>query len=314
MEIYKDLLEYCEALGMRLKRSGSRFVTRCPLPMHNGTDKHPSFTIYPETGTFYCFGCLNSGDAVELARLLGIEPPVILHKRTKKIRQKYFDPSEEQIKLMTRFVDIYSGHIPKPIRKYLNLCRGFTDEEIEKFKIGYCTGKRFFFGLAERKLAYLLGIVNFLGWERFGQRIIIPEIRDNKVIWFQGRTFSEEHPTKYLNVRLSAPLFGIESCIGSKYVWVTEGTLDALALISVGEPAVALIGTTLVNRHRDFFFGRIVKMCLDNDDTGRMAIGKLKSQLKGIAMITVDIKLPEEIKDIAELKAKGELEKWLNIK
>lgn len=310
MEIYNDLLEYCEALGMHLKRSGTRYVANCPLPMHNGTDTNPSFTVYPNQ-TFYCFGCLNSGDATELARFLGIEPPVILRKKTRKTVQKYFDPNEAQIELMTRFVDIYSGYIPKSIRKYLNVCRGFTDEEIEVFKIGYCTGRRFYLKLAERKLAYLLGIVNFLGWEKFGSRIIIPEMRNDKVIWFQGRTITEEHPLKYLNVKLSPPLFGIESCTGSKYVWVTEGTIDALSLITAGEPAVALIGAFLANRHKDFFFGRIVKICLDSDDAGRMAVGKLKSQLKGIAMITVDVRLPEGIKDVAELKAKGELEKWL---
>jgi len=279
--------------------------------MHNGTDQNPSFTVYPETGTFYCFGCLNSGDAFGLAYLLEIEPPVILCKQKRKIRQKYFDPSKAQIELMTRYVSIYSGFIPKPIQNYLRVCRGFTDEEIKRFKLGYSTGRRFYLTLAERKLAYLLGLANMVGWEKFGQRIIIPEIRDNKIIWLQGRTLFEDHPLKYLNVKLSTPLFGLESCIGSKYVWVTEGTLDALSLISVGEPAVALIGTDLADRHRDFFFGKIVKICLDSDHAGRMAVGKLKSKLKSIAMITIDVKLPDGIIDIAELKAKGELEKWL---
>jgi DNA primase len=40
---------------------------RCPLPDHE--DKTPSFTPYPETQSFFCFGCLRGGDVVELYRL-----------------------------------------------------------------------------------------------------------------------------------------------------------------------------------------------------------------------------------------------------
>lgn len=313
MEIYNNFVEYCEALGIELRSSGNRFVAHCPLPTHNGTDTNPSFTIYPETGTFYCFGCLNGGDAFELARLLGKEPPVVLQKQIRRTIPKYFDPSDEQIEIMTRFCRSCNHYLPKPIREYLNN-RGFTDEEIERFQLGYANGNRLHLSLAERKLAYLLGMTSLFGSEFFRNHVIIPEIRDNKIIWFQGRILdtSADLKTKYLNVKLSPPLFGVESCANSKYLWVTEGTLDALALISNKEPAVALIGTTLSARHRDFFFGRIVRMCLDSDDAGRAAVGKLKSQLRGVAMITIDIRLPEGIKDVAELKERGELEKWLN--
>jgi DNA primase len=40
---------------------------RCPLPDHE--DKTPSFTLYPETQSFFCYGCLRGGDVVELYRL-----------------------------------------------------------------------------------------------------------------------------------------------------------------------------------------------------------------------------------------------------
>jgi hypothetical protein len=39
----------------------------CPLPDHE--DKRPSFTLYSETQSFFCFGCLRGGDVVELYRL-----------------------------------------------------------------------------------------------------------------------------------------------------------------------------------------------------------------------------------------------------
>lgn len=48
-----------------LRRVGSRWVARCPLPGHD--DRTPSFTIYSETNSWHCYGCLRGGDVVTLA-------------------------------------------------------------------------------------------------------------------------------------------------------------------------------------------------------------------------------------------------------
>jgi DNA primase len=50
----------------QLRRVGERWVARCPLPGHE--DRSPSFTVYFETDSFFCFGCLVGGDVIELAR------------------------------------------------------------------------------------------------------------------------------------------------------------------------------------------------------------------------------------------------------
>ena len=51
----------------KMRRSGDRWVAHCPLPGHK--DRSPSFTVYPETNSWFCFGaCLVGGDVVELAR------------------------------------------------------------------------------------------------------------------------------------------------------------------------------------------------------------------------------------------------------
>jgi len=50
----------------QLRRVGEKWVARCPLPHH--ADRSPSFTVYPETDSFFCFGCLVGGDVIELAR------------------------------------------------------------------------------------------------------------------------------------------------------------------------------------------------------------------------------------------------------
>lgn len=51
-----------------LKRVGDRWVGQCPWPDHE--DRSPSFTVYPETNSCWCYGCLRGGDVVELYRLV----------------------------------------------------------------------------------------------------------------------------------------------------------------------------------------------------------------------------------------------------
>jgi hypothetical protein len=51
----------------KMRRAGKTWVTNCLLPNHE--DRSPSFVVYPETNSWYCFSCLAGGDVVELARL-----------------------------------------------------------------------------------------------------------------------------------------------------------------------------------------------------------------------------------------------------
>jgi hypothetical protein len=51
----------------KMRRVGKTWATNCLLPNHE--DRSPSFVVYPETNSWYCFSCLRGGDAVELARL-----------------------------------------------------------------------------------------------------------------------------------------------------------------------------------------------------------------------------------------------------
>jgi hypothetical protein len=52
----------------KLRRVGKTWATNCLLPNHE--DRTPSFVVYPETNSWYCFSCLRGGDVVELARLV----------------------------------------------------------------------------------------------------------------------------------------------------------------------------------------------------------------------------------------------------
>lgn len=50
----------------RLKKSGDKYSCLCPFH----SEKHPSFCLYPETNTFYCFGCGEAGDVFDLVMKL----------------------------------------------------------------------------------------------------------------------------------------------------------------------------------------------------------------------------------------------------
>jgi CHC2 zinc finger len=52
----------------KMRRVGETWATNCLLPNHE--DRTPSFVIYPETDSWYCFSCLRGGDVVELYRLV----------------------------------------------------------------------------------------------------------------------------------------------------------------------------------------------------------------------------------------------------
>jgi hypothetical protein len=51
----------------KMRRSGTRWITKCPLPDHD--DRTPSFVVYTETNSWFCHGCLRGGDVVKLAQL-----------------------------------------------------------------------------------------------------------------------------------------------------------------------------------------------------------------------------------------------------
>lgn len=56
-----------EVLGVDLERRGATLVGHCPFHQ----EKTPSFTVYPKADTFWCFGCFQPGDGVDIFAMLG---------------------------------------------------------------------------------------------------------------------------------------------------------------------------------------------------------------------------------------------------
>jgi hypothetical protein len=64
-----DIVDYISK-HVELRQRGNKWLGKCPFPDHQ--DSTPSFWVYPESRSFYCFGCLKGGDVIEYAKLRGI--------------------------------------------------------------------------------------------------------------------------------------------------------------------------------------------------------------------------------------------------
>lgn len=64
-----EIEDYLRSKGYVPKGVGDTLRIPCPFPWHN--EKVASFTIYPATNSFYCFGCKTGGDLNRLMKLLG---------------------------------------------------------------------------------------------------------------------------------------------------------------------------------------------------------------------------------------------------
>lgn len=64
----KERVDIVEHIGRftELRKVGKNLIGRCPLPGHD--DSSPSFYVYPETKSFYCFGCAIGGDVITFAQ------------------------------------------------------------------------------------------------------------------------------------------------------------------------------------------------------------------------------------------------------
>jgi DNA primase len=208
-----------------LKRSGASFKGLCPF--HE--EKTPSFHVFPESGTFKCFGCSEGGNVFgflmkrtgmsfrealeEVSRETGIALPTgppspgeaeAAHRRGSVLDVLQFAAAYFR-KLLT---DLPAA---EPARRYL-ADRGFTPETLETFGVGFARqeydGERSLLGYAHSKgidsrILEAAGLVrvNERGkrYDFFRGRIMFP-IRDfrGRVIGFGGRILDQDGP-KYVN-------------------------------------------------------------------------------------------------------------------
>lgn len=310
-----------EREGVALRPSGQRLVGRCPL--HD--DRRPSFTVYPDTASFYCFGCGAGGDVIAfLARLreVGFREAVALLEETKfpwsrntpkrvpelplgerLTRQTANAPQDTATRtIIAAAVDYYHARIWRSGIALTYLAkRGITPAMIRRHRLGFAGAQGL--GRHLQRLGCVASTAGHLGLVRAGRepftgRVIIPDLdATGWATWLTGRAVTASGP-RYLNLRLSVPILGLRTVQGDNVV-VVEGPFDLLTARAWGLPAVALLGTRVshgvVDALRSF---RRVYTALDADPAGEQATRAL-AEAMGARLIAVP--LPDGVGDVNDL-------------
>lgn len=288
---------------LTLKKRGVNMLGLCPF--HN--EKTPSFTVSPVKNIFKCFGCGRSGTPVGfIMEYENISYPDALkylaHKYNIEIQEKDFSP-EEKVELQRKeslylVNDFAATHFQQNLTdsdygKAAGLSyfksRGFTEETIKRFRLGFAfpNGNDLYSDALKKgyKAEYLeeLGLVNASHKDFFVNRVMFPVFNlSGRVIGFGGRalTISDKTP-KYLNspesevYHKSKILYGFfqakTAIKKANNCYLVEGYTDVLALHQAGiELGVASSGTSLTPDQARLIarFSENVTLLFDGDAAG----------------------------------------------
>ena len=314
-----DTAEITEVVGefVTLKKRGTNLLGLCPF--HN--EKTPSFNVSPSKGIYKCFGCGKGGSSVnfimEHEHLSFVESLKWLAKKYHiEVQEKEESPEDIQERndhesqiIVSEFAQKYftnqlwETEYGQAVGLSYFHERGFRDEVIKKFGLGYCPeGKEPFTKTALQegyKMEYLekTGLtIKRDDWvkDRFSGRVMFPiHSISGRVIAFGGRTLSQDKTiAKYLNspesdiYHKSRIVYGIylakRSIIQEDKCYLVEGYTDVIALHQAGiENVVASSGTSLtVDQIRLVRrFTKNVTIIYDGDQAG------IKASLRGIDLV-----------------------------
>lgn len=267
-----------------LRKAGTSFKGLCPF--HD--DRTPSFSVSPVKGVYKCFSCGEAGNVVnfimkheqmtypEALRWIARKYNIEVQERELTSEEKRLENERESMFLVNEwaskyFQDILKNHVDgQAIGLQYFRSRGFRDDIIEKFQLGFClTGRQTFSDAALQagyKKEFLLktglcyeresgGLI-----DRFNGRVIFPWISvSGKVTAFGGRLLDSRTKgvsQKYVNspdsevYHKERELYGIfqakKAIAKFDLVYMVEGYTDVVAMHQCGiENVVANSGTAL---------------------------------------------------------------------
>lgn len=310
-------IENVVAQYLELKPTGRCLLARCPF--HE--DHTPSFAVYPNTQSWWCFGCSTGGDVFEFVKRIErvTFKEAIEHlggildwktrPATRPLAPSFPTPlpaalTSEHFTLLTAATEVYHAALftqPK-LLSYLAR-RGFDADAIRRFRIGYASGNdlsRYFrYRGWNIEMARDLGLIGPYG-EYFRERIVIPELRDGQGVYLVGRAVSNRQRAKYIGLPgAPKPLYGYASAEGAKAVFLVEGPFDWLTLVNWGYAARGLLGSHLKREHQhEFDAVERIYLVMDNDEEGSSASRVLAEKFGSRARV---VQLPQGIKDVNEM-------------
>ncbi|HQB28658.1 MAG TPA: DNA primase [Paludibacter sp.] len=301
-----------------LRKRGVNLIGLCPF--HN--EKTPSFTVSPAKGIFKCFGCGKGGNSVhfimeheqvnyyEALKLLAKKYHIEVEERELTDEEKAIRNDRESMFLVNDYAQKYfsnmlHNHIDgKAIAKSYLQERGFREDIIQKFQLGYCLDEQDAFTQSAISKGfnktYLIKTGLTTEYEsgqmadRFRGRLMFPvHSISGKVVAFGGRTLKNAEKTaKYVNspesdiYHKSNELYGIyfakQAIVREDRCFLVEGYTDVMSMHQNGiENVVSSSGTSLTPGqirmiHR---FTENVTIIYDGDTAG------IAASLRGIDLL-----------------------------
>ena len=310
---------------VNLKRRGRNMIGLCPFH----SEKTPSFTLYPENGSFCCFGCGVGGDVITfimkienldymeavkyLAAKAGMQMPEdsIYDDGVAKLKGRILEANREAARFFHAQLMSENG---KTAQEYL-MGRALSRQTVVRFGLGYAPANRFALSSHLRKKGFKdeeivaanlafqksggKGIV-----DRFSDRVMFPiiDLRGN-VIAFGGRILTDQKP-KYLNTsdtlvfKKSANLFSLNNAknSGERTLILCEGYMDVIAVNAAGfHNAVATLGTALTAEQALLMkrYADEVIICYDADEAGQKATARAIEILRNAGLVIRVLTVPD---------------------
>lgn len=293
-----------EVIGqyVQLRRRGRTLSGLCPF--HN--EKTPSFVVYPDTQSFYCFGCGAAGDVINFVRKynnLGYVESV--KQLASRVGMPLPEEEDKEARARQRLLEInrcaaryfyeqLNAKTPEAAqaRRYWKEKRGLSDAAIRRFGLGYAPED--FGGLLHylKRRGFSEGELEHSGlikrsakgnlYDIFRHRVMVPiiDVRGS-IIAFGGRVLDDSKP-KYINspetmvYHKSRTLFALniaKKSTSKRYI-LCEGYMDVISMHEAGfDTAVCACGTALTAEQVKLLseYADEVILSYDSDEAGQKA-------------------------------------------
>lgn len=298
-----------------LKRAGSRLSGLCPFH----SEKTGSFTVFPDTASYYCFGCGAGGDVITFimnTEHLGYVDAVSLLAQKCHLPLPEDGAGDELTRKRARQIEMNKlaarrfvtnlRDVAQPQGMQYFLGRGLSKSTITRFGLGYAADS--FTDLRDHlrqagfrdEEAYEAGLLirsqkNGKYYDKFRNRVMFPviDVRGN-VVAFSGRVLDDSKP-KYMNspetllYKKSQTVFGLNFAKSNTdgTIILVEGNLDVASLHQAGfDGAVAPLGTAFTKEQARMLakYATKVVVAFDMDKAGIKATDKAIDYLEELGV------------------------------